>query len=262
MTAQVQTIIQSGLQSGLGELFAVSPRDGLLRVRTPFWYPDGGVVDVFVKERDGKFTLSDLGEALGWLRSQSLSGRRTPRQQKLVQDVCVTQGVEIFKGQLLLRCENPAGLANCVVRLGQAMVRVADLWFTTRTRSVESITDEVADLLQEKQIPYERGVKLSGRSTREWSIDFQTRTAEQSALVCVLSSGSRAAARSISEHVLAEWHDLNLLKTGAQPLRFLSLFDDTIDVWGEEDFRLVESVSDICRWSRPDEFEQALRQAA
>ena len=42
----------------------------------------------------------------------------------------------------------------------------------------------------------------------------------------------------------------------------LSLFDDTVNVWGEEDFRLVESVSDICRWSRPDEFEEALRQAA
>jgi Domain of unknown function DUF1828 len=258
MTAQVQAIIQSDL----GALFAVTSGDNFLRIRTPFWYPDGGVVDVFVKERDGRFTLTDFGEALGWLRSQSLSGRRSPRQQKLVQDVCLTQGVEFFKGQLLLRCDDSGRLANGVFRLGQAMVRVADLWFTTRTRSVESVTDEVADLLQEKLIPFERGVKLAGRSGREWPVDFQTRTTEQSALVCVLASGSGAAARRVSEHVLAEWYDLNLLKTGAQPLRFVSLFDDTIDIWGEEDFRLVESVSDVCRWSRPDEFEQALRQAA
>lgn len=152
---------------------------------------------------------------MGWLRNQALSARRSPRQQKLVQDVVLTQGVELFKGQLVLRCEDPAHLSGCIVRLGQAMVRVADVWFTTRTRSVESISDEVADLLQEKLIPFERGVKLPGRSGRAWSVDFQTRTAERSSLVCVLSSGSQAAARRITEHIFTEWCDLSLLKTGA-----------------------------------------------
>jgi hypothetical protein len=258
MTDQLQAIIASGL----GDMFAVTARDGLLRIRTPFWYPDGGVVDVFVKQSDDKFTLTDLGEAVGWLRTQSLSSRRSPKQQKLLQDVCLTQGIEIFKGQLFLRCDSAAKLSSCIFRLGQAMVRIADLWFTTRTRSVESTTDEVADLLQEKQIQFERWVKLAGRSGREWQVDFQTRTAERSALVCVLASGSRAAAHRVTEHVLASWYDLNLLKTGSQPMRFVSLFDDTVDVWGEEDFHLVESVSDVCRWSRPDEFEHTLKVAA
>jgi hypothetical protein len=53
-----------------------------------------------------------------------------------------------------------------------------------------------------------------------------------------------------------------MMRAGATPIRFLSLFDDTSDVWGEEDFRLVESVSDVCRWSQPDELVQALRPAA
>jgi hypothetical protein len=42
----------------------------------------------------------------------------------------------------------------------------------------------------------------------------------------------------------------------------LSLFDDTADVWAEEDFRLVESISDVSRWSRPDELVELLEQAA
>jgi len=250
------------LQDGLGAMFQVTPKGALIRVRTPFWYPDGGVVDVFVKQHGDTCTLTDLGEALGWLRMQTLASKRSPRQQKLVQDICTTQGVELFKGQLMLRCADPTQFAQALVRLGQAAVRVADLWFTTRTRSVESTSDEVADLLQEHAIAFERGVKLAGRSGRDWTIDFQTRTPSQSALVCVLASGSRAAARRVSEHVVAAWHDLNPLKTGVQPLRFVSLFDDTSDVWGDEDFRLVESVSDVCRWSRPDEFEATLQAAA
>ena len=250
------------MRNGLGELFVVAPKGEFLRIRTPFWYPDGGVVDVFVKERNGVFTLTDLGESLGWLRMQTVASRRSPKQQKLVQDICTTNGVELFKGQLVFRCTDPTQFSHAVIRLGQSIVRVADLWFTTRTRSVESVTDEVGDLLQDRSIPFERGVKLAGRSGRDWTVDFQTRTPEQSSLVFVLASGSRAAARRVSEHVVTAWHDLNLVKTGAQPMRFVSLFDDTSDVWADEDFKLVESVSDVCRLSQPDELEHVLRPAA
>jgi hypothetical protein len=50
------------------------------------------------------------------------------------------------------------------------------------------------------------------------------------------------------------WHDLSYLSIGMEALRFISLLDDTVDVWSEENIRLVESVSDIAYWSRSDEF--------
>jgi hypothetical protein len=261
MTEQPSSHLENLLRDGLGAMFVVAPKGNLVRVRTPFWYPDGGVVDVFVQQHGDSFTLTDLGETLGWLRMQTLAAKRSPKQQKLLQDICLTQGIELFKGQLTLRCGDPTQFPLALVRLGQAAVRVADLWLTMRTRSVESATDEVADLLQEKAIAFERGVKLAGRSARDWTVDFQTRTPAQSALICVLASGSRAAARRVSEHVVAAWHDLSLFKVGTQPTRFVSLFDDTSDVWEDADFALVESVSDVCRWSRPDEFEDILNAA-
>jgi hypothetical protein len=70
----------------------------------------------------------------------------------------------------------------------------------------------------------------------------------------VLSTGSRAAARGVSEHVLAAWYDLNNLRLRAEPLQFVSLFDDTMDVWSNEDFNLVKDLSQIARWSEPEEF--------
>jgi len=42
----------------------------------------------------------------------------------------------------------------------------------------------------------------------------------------------------------------------------VSLFDDTVDVWAGEDFRLVEGLSTVTRWSRPDEFASVLLEAA
>lgn len=250
------------LSRQLGALFECKPHKGYVRVRTPFYYPDGGVVDIFVQFTENRFTVSDLGEALGWLKLQAVSTQRSPKQQRLLQDVCLTLGVELFRGQLLLRSEHMDALSETVLRLGQAVVRVADLWFTLRARSIESVTDEVSDFLQEQRITFERAIKLPGRSGRDWMVDFYTRTERRSALVFVLASGSRAGARRVAEHVVAGWHDLSLFRVGPQPHRFVSLFDDTSDIWIEEDFRLVESISDIGRWSRPDEFAVLLSEAA
>ncbi|MGH7271285.1 MAG: DUF1828 domain-containing protein [Polyangiaceae bacterium] len=250
------------ISSQLSSLFVCAPHDSRVRVRTPFLYPDGDIIDLFYSDANGVRTLTDLGETVRWLRAQTTSTRRSPKQRQMIEDVCLNHGVEMFKGMLLHRLRPADRLADAVLRLGQACLRVADIWFTLRTRAVESATDEVADYLSERNIPFDRAEKLVGRSGREWNLDFHARTPEASSLVCMLSTGSRAAGRKIAEHVLATWYDLNALAVGAQPLRFVSLFDDTMDVWQPEDFSLVDSVSEVARWSRPDEFEELLHKAA
>lgn len=93
-------------------------------------------------------------------------------------------------------------------------------------------------------------------------MDFVTRTAARTAFVFVLATGSRSAARRVTEHVLAGLVDLSHLRVVQAGLRFVSLFDDTEDVWQEEDLRLLETWSEVVRWSRPDEFEQAVLDGA
>jgi hypothetical protein len=238
----------------IGELFTCSDMDGYVRIRTPYLYPDGDVIDLFLKEKNGFYALSDLGETLGWLKTQSLAAKRTPKQRQLISDVCLTHGVELFRGTLMVRLKSAEDLTPSLMRLAQASLRVADLWFTFRTRAVESITDEVADLLTERDIPFDKGNKLAGRSGRSWTVDFYVRPTRKSSLVYVLSTGSRAAARNLTEHVVAAWHDLNHLKVGPEGLNFISLFDDSLDVWSGDDFRLLNSLSDVSFWSKPDEF--------
>ena len=144
----------------------------------------------------------------------------------------------------------------------QAALRVSDLWFTFRTQAVQSITDKVTDFLTEREFGFDRAERLAGRSGRGWTVYFHVRTERRSSLVLVLSTGNRAAAHRVAEHVLAAWHDLNHLAAGPEALTFISLFDDTADVCADEDFRLVEPLSMVSRWSRPDEFSAVLREAA
>jgi hypothetical protein len=250
----------TSIGKSLPALFECSPaaQEGV-RVRTPLLYPDGGVVDVFVLERNGRYIVTDFGDALGWLRMQSVSVRRSRKQQLLIDDVCQTLGIEFSSGQLTLRSGGDDELGETVLLLAQAVVRVSDLWFTLRARSVETTADEVSDWLREKQIPFDRAVRQPGRSGQHWTIDFRTRASERTSLVFLLSTGSRPAVRRITERVLAGCVDLSHLKVSEPNLGFVSLFDDTSDVWREEDFALVNTTSEIALWSRPDELEQLLK---
>ena len=244
----------------LPPLFVCSPapREGV-RVRTSMLYPDGEVVDVFVLERGSGYTVTDFGDALGWLWLQSISQRRSGRQETLVQDVCRTLRIELFHDQLVLRQVGEDTLGEAVVRVAQAAVRVSDLWFTFRSQSFQNTADEVEEWLREKQIPFDRQVQKQGRSTQNWTIDFETYTDNRTSLVFLLSTGSRGTVRRLAEHVLAGCVDLSHLKVNQSGLAFVSLFDDTEDVWRPEDFNLVDELSEIARWSRPDEFESLLR---
>lgn len=249
----------ASIGQSLPPLFVCSPAplEGV-RVRTPMLYPDGGVVDVFVLERGSGYTITDFGEALGWLGLQSVSRHRSPRQQALIDDVCQTLRIESVDGQLVLRGVKNEDLAESILRVAQAVVRVSDVWFTLRGQALQTTAEEVGEWLSGREINYERGSGKQGRSMRYWTVDFEIWSGRGTSLVFLLNTGSRGAARRIAEHVLAGCVDLSHLKVSEPSLTFVSLFDDTQDVWRPEDFRLVEEHSLVARWSNPDEFEHIL----
>ncbi len=231
---------------------------GAVRVRTPFMYPDGDIVDVFVEERGTEYFVTDYGESLGWLQMQSVSGKLTPNQRRMAEDVCLTLNVELVRGQLTLRCTDASALSEAVHRLGQAGVRVSDIWFTLRTHPLRTIADDVDDWLKEHSFDVTRSVKYGGRSGREWMVDYQVVAEANTSLVFLLSTGTQSWARRLTERVVAGCTDLSHLRLDQRDTSFVSLFDDTTNVWKDEDFALVESVSRIAIWSQRDEFEHIL----
>ena len=118
------------LQTGIGPLFTCSEQGEYLRVRTPYRYPDGDYIDLFGNVEGDVLTVSDLAETTEWLRMQSATQRRSSRQTLLIEDVCVTHGIEFHRGMLQARCHAVEELAQVVTRVAQAALRVSDLRFT------------------------------------------------------------------------------------------------------------------------------------
>lgn len=240
----------------VGELYECSSINGFVRIRTPYLYPDGDVIDLYLQEKDGQITLTDLGDTLRWLRMQTVTRQKTDKQEALIRDICLTLGIEQYRGMLLLRVKQNEPLASAITRLAQATIRVSDLWFTFRTRAFESIQEEVAEFLSELKIPFTQNEKVRGRSGRTRTIDFHTRHPRQSAFIEVLSTGSRAAANAKVDSIFATWSDTHYLKVGQNDIKFVSLFDDTLDIWTADNFQFLEGISDVAYWSRPEQFAE------
>ena len=246
------------LQDKMGALFQCAEFDDCLRIRTPYLYPDGDNIDLFCAGVGDTITVSDLAETTGWLRMQSAAPRRSPRQNRFINETCVTHGVEFYRGMLQARCRPGEDLAAVVTRVAQAALRVSDLWLTLRYAGSSSIANEVAEYLSEQNLDYERSKKLVGRSTSVWDVDFQVRAPARSSLVYVLATGSRATAHRVADHVVAAWHDLSQYTAGPEALQFVSLCNDNVDVWTAEDLSRVENLSTLAFWSKPEEFSGIL----
>jgi len=246
------------LQASVGSRFECSKHSGdLTRIRTPFLYPDGDFIDVFCTD-DG--TVSDCGESTRWLRNQTVSNKRSLGQRRLIDDICQTNGVEFFKGMVQSRVGNGT-VGDAVIRVAQASLRIADIWFTFRSRSIQTVNDDVSAVLTEAGIPFDQSVPLIGRSGRTRTVDFQARAPQRTSLVLVLSTGSRSAANMMIDRAVAEWYDLSHLRLGSEPLQFVSLFDDTLDIWRDSDFKNIEDFSIVARWSAPEQFVDILQAA-
>ena len=68
-------------------VFRMFTQEGV-RVRTPLMYPDGGIVDVFVLDRDNGYIVTDFGDALSWLRMQSVNAQPSLQQNLMIKEIC------------------------------------------------------------------------------------------------------------------------------------------------------------------------------
>lgn len=251
------------VRQGLPALYECSPApiEGV-RIRTPFLYPNGRVIDVFVIETNHGYEVTDFSAAVGWLRMQTIKGKLTVKQRASIRDIGQTLGTEFKKGEIIYRCNDLSEVSEAVQIVGQAVLRVADLWFLFRHSVSESVSDEVEEWLQEREIASERNYKVRGRSTREWNVHFKTLVLGNTSFVFLLSTATRGAVHRITDQVFTGCSDLTNSQNATiytYTPKLVSLFDDTVDVWWKEDFDLLENVSEIARWSSPDEFEHILK---
>lgn len=244
----------------LGELFICSEsNNGYTRIRTPYLYPDGDVIDLFYKVSQRGPIITDLGETSRWLLSQTSNEFLSKKQDQAIQDILLTYGVSQYRGALVVDLSSSEDMTDAMIRLAQAAISIGNLYYLYRTRLTSSFDEEVTELLRENDISFEAGKKLKGKSGRDWRVDFQTFSSEKTSLIQTLSTGSRGAANTKANNVVASWVDLSRLEGKTKSFQFVSLLDDTIDIWKESTINQISEFSNIAYWSESERFVEMLR---
>ncbi len=75
----------------------------------------------------------------------------------------------------------------------------------------------------------------------------------RSALGYVRRTGSQTTTRRLTRHVVIARHDLDHLAVGSGVFQCVSLFDNPIGVWSNEDFRLLEELAEVTPLSKTKE---------
>ena len=119
-----------GLQDSLSGIFECSETpNGSVRVRTLLTHPDGDLIDLFLIPRDdGAVVVTDYGDTIGWLRTQSAVGLTSGRNRKITR-VCRSLNVARAQGRITVIAQDSRTLGEAVARVAQAAVLISHIAF-------------------------------------------------------------------------------------------------------------------------------------
>ena len=245
--------------------------DGTLRVATPFTYPDGSLIDVFIRADVDPpesantlfrgFLLSDFGQTMTYLADLGIRPLHNRTPKRLVSDVCRVLKVEFRTGELQAWVLDGEGdnLARSIVRLAQACVRVADLSFLQRHSAPILFKEEVRSYLGQHYAVEQNPSGLIGRWGREVPVDFRVGAGNQAALVKTISNAGKGKVHPLLTDAFAKWYDL---EPGFKKDQFVTLIDDNENISRDDDLKRLEEKSHVLRFpAQVEKLDEILSQA-
>jgi len=230
--------------------------NGMLRIATPFKYPNGSQIDLFLKRTAPLFpsyVLTDYGQTADYLMDMQVKLWATKKRRLLLDDICSSLDVEHHAGQLEipLEVDTLPDLSHAIVRLAQACIRVADLAFTQRLQLAGTFQEEVEEYIASTNLLYEPEITLIGTYGKEVKVDFLVHGKKVTSLIQTLSTPSPASAHVASLEVFRRWYDLAPHRTTNQ---FITLYDTTNRVFRDDDLSRLHDLSVVLGF--PDQEEQ------
>lgn len=220
--------------------------NGALRMLTPFQYPNGASIDLFIEESEpllGSLILSDLGQTTSYLLDLQVRPWATQKRRQVINDICDSLEVEWSGGrfQIPLMDEQSSDISPMLMRLAQACIRVSDLAFNARLWTAGSFHEEMEEFLNSLDLRYEENVVEVGRDKQEVKFDFRVFGESKVSLVQSLSAASTASAQSMAKDAFIRWYDLGTRRK-EEPQR-ITVIDESNDVFRDSDLMRLDKLS-------------------
>jgi hypothetical protein len=231
-------------------------RSGALRLSTPFCYPNGDHVDLFLDSQHellDSYKLSDYGQTSQYLRSALVSANSTSRKKEIIEDITSQMGVR-FAGDLYLHLakEEIGDLSAAIMRLSQACVRISDLATHQRLRSSNSFRDDVEDFFDAHNLMYKPDVKVRGGYGKDVRVDFEVFGKNVTSYVNVLAALNESAAHASGNEIFVKWYDL--MAAGITSHKFVTIYDSQSTAVSDTDVQRLRASSNVISYPEEEDF--------
>jgi hypothetical protein len=158
------------------EIRLIEKSKSLVRVETPFFFPDGDPYQIYIKELPGgNLRLSDMGHTFMHLSYDNDTSKfREGTRGNILNQILADTFTNELNGELYIDT-NVAQLVISVFRFGQAITKVNDLTFLNRARAestfYEDLQENIIKLIPEEKIKKDY-VLEELENARDYPIDY------------------------------------------------------------------------------------------
>lgn len=218
---------------------------GHIRMQTSFLYPDGSHVDLFIRKEDDLLAsiepikLTDFGNTVSWLSNAHVHPRKSKRRSAVMDDILETYGIHLSGSSLELPSDE-SHLTESIIRLGQACLRLSDLYYTARYASYGRFKEELEEMLTDLELEYTADEAIAGRFGNIVRVDFRVHAKRAESAVLTLPADNKypSQARQRAEHVYAIFSDLV-----DWPGQRVAALDDRSKAYSEADLERIKTVA-------------------
>jgi len=259
------TITTEAIHSAVRSFSLITSSDlvanGMIRMATPFTYPNGSHIDLFITpnlDAAGRLELSDLGLTLDYLADLGIRPNSTAKRKQVVTDICKSLDVDLSGGafRAFMPHDQLDALPQTMIRLGQACLRVAEMQWSQRFRTASVFQDDIEEAIEGMGLEYEANPVLEGVGSIQVTMDFLVRGAHQQSAVRTLSTANRVAAHGMANEALRSFF---VIRDSHRELQRVTIYDATQDIFRAEDLRILEDLSLVLGYpSQADGIREAL----
>ena len=219
---------------------------GHIRMQTSFLYPDGSHVDIFIKKNHGLLAsvepllITDFGTTFAWLSNAQVHPKKSKRRAAVMDDILATYGIRLNGSSLELHTEDNR-LSEAIIRLGQACLRLSDMYYSARYANYGRFKEELEEILTDMELEFTADDTIAGRFGNIVRVDFRIHALRtESAILTLPADKYPSQARSRAEHVYAVFSDL--VQWSGQRVAAL---DDRSRAYSETDLERIATVATV-----------------
>lgn len=243
--------IREYIKESVASLFKCSENSDFIALTTPFFYPDGDEIELYIQFREDSLVLSDMGETLRYLDTYLFDVFGTKKRRNIVYEIIRSNNVRLSKGIIYAIIKNPQNFLDAAINICQAIIRISDLLYTAKGQSFAAFEEEVKSFLDDKKLNYQEDFRVE-TSVSSYNFEFAIETQKGIKLLKLVNASKKKTNPPI-DRIVRIWFDISTELNHEYPKENrITLIDDSSYNWVPSQYAIVEKLSLVNKWSQKE----------